>query len=87
MGRVYHRDRLGRFAPKGFSGQTGGRGARLMGPGKQRAGGGQRISGDAAKRSGTLSATRRSSSNASLSNQQKRDMKSRQVQLERSLSR
>ena len=51
MGRVYHRDRLGRFAPKGFSGQTGGRGARLMGPGKQRAGGGQRISGDALRSS------------------------------------
>jgi len=42
MGRVYHRDRLGRFAPKGYSGQTGGRGARLKGPGKQRAGGGKR---------------------------------------------
>jgi hypothetical protein len=43
MARTYHRDRLGRFAAKGFSGQTGGQGARLMSPGRNRQGGGARI--------------------------------------------
>jgi len=38
MGRVYHRDRLGRFAPKGYSGQTSGRGARLTSKGDTGAG-------------------------------------------------
>lgn len=39
-GRKYVRDSIGRFASKGFSGQTGGRGARLKGKGKKRDGGG-----------------------------------------------
>jgi len=40
MARRYARDAKGRFAPKGYSGQTGGRGARLKGGGKKREGGG-----------------------------------------------
>jgi len=39
-GRRYVRDAKGRFASKGFSGQTGGRGARLKSAGKKREGGG-----------------------------------------------
>jgi len=39
-GRKYVRDSIGRFASKGFSGQTGGRGARLKAKGKKRDGGG-----------------------------------------------
>lgn len=39
-GRKYARDSIGRFASKGFSGQTGGRGARLKAKGKKRDGGG-----------------------------------------------
>jgi len=42
MARRYTRDARGRFASGGFSGQTGGRGARLMAKGT-RAGGGARI--------------------------------------------
>tara|TARA_S200002703_G_scaffold124622_1_gene110772 strand:- start:435 stop:1097 length:663 start_codon:yes stop_codon:yes gene_type:complete len=41
-GRRYVRDAKGRFASKGFSGQTGGRGARLKAAGKKREGGGKR---------------------------------------------
>ena len=41
MARRYTRDAKGRFAPKGYSGQTGGRGARLKGgAGNSRKGGG-----------------------------------------------
>lgn len=40
MARRYVRDAKGRFAPKGYSGQTSGRGARLKGGGKKREGGG-----------------------------------------------
>lgn len=43
MARRYTRDARGRFASGGFSGQTGGRGARLMSGGRSRAGGGARI--------------------------------------------
>jgi len=39
-GRKYVRDSIGRFASKGFSGQTSGRGARLKAKGKKRDGGG-----------------------------------------------
>lgn len=39
-GRKYVRDSIGRFASKGYSGQTGGRGARLKAKGKKRDGGG-----------------------------------------------
>lgn len=42
MARRYVRDAKGRFASKGYSGQTGGRGARLKSAGKTRAGGGKR---------------------------------------------
>jgi hypothetical protein len=42
MASRYVRDAKGRFAPKGYSGQTGGRGARLKSAGKTRAGGGKR---------------------------------------------
>ncbi len=40
MARTYRRDARGRFAGGGYSGQTGGRGARLKGGGNKRAGGG-----------------------------------------------
>lgn len=49
MARTYIRDRLGRFAPKGFQGQTSGRGARLMAPGKSRKGGGSKITSGSIK--------------------------------------
>jgi hypothetical protein len=39
-GRKYVRDSIGRFASKGFSGQSSGRGARLKSKGKKRDGGG-----------------------------------------------
>jgi len=39
-GRRYVRDSIGRFAPKGYSGQTSGRGARLKAKGKKRDGAG-----------------------------------------------
>jgi len=39
-GRKYTRDAIGRFAGKGYSGQTSGRGARLKAKGKKRDGGG-----------------------------------------------
>lgn len=51
MARAYKRDKRGRFAPKGYAGQTSGRGARLMGQG-ERKGGGARIS--TARPSGTI---------------------------------
>lgn len=41
-GRRYVRDAKGRFASKGYTGQTGGRGARLKAAGKKREGGGER---------------------------------------------
>lgn len=40
MARTYKRDARGRFAGGGYSGQTGGRGARLKSAGSKRAGGG-----------------------------------------------
>ena len=40
MARTYRRDARGRFAGGGFSGQSGGRGARLKGGGAKRSGGG-----------------------------------------------
>lgn len=55
MARRYVRDAKGRFASKGYSGQTGGRGARLKGSGKKREGGGAKSnllgSGDQARTS------------------------------------
>jgi hypothetical protein len=53
VARRYVRDARGRFAGKGFSGQTTGKGARLMSPGKTRSGGGSKIT--LSKRGGTVS--------------------------------
>ena len=55
MARSYRRDARGRFAGGGYSGQTGGRGARLMAKG-QRAGGGVKMK--AARVGGTVSKPR-----------------------------
>lgn len=52
MARTYRRDARGRFAGGGYSGQSGGRGARLKGGGATRAGGGAKMK--AARVSGTL---------------------------------
>lgn len=54
MARRYVRDARGRFASKGYSGQTGGRGARLKGSGKQRDGGGAVVQ---PKRAGEIKGT------------------------------
>lgn len=54
MARRYVRDARGRFAPKGYSGQTGGRGARLKGSGKKREGGGAVVQ---PKRAGEIKGT------------------------------
>jgi len=59
MARRYVRDAKGRFASKGYSGQTGGRGARLKSAGKTRAGGGSRIDIGTGKPAGTISGTKR----------------------------
>lgn len=66
MARRYVRDAKGRFAPKGYTGQTGGRGARLKGSGKKREGGGAKANllgpGDQAMTSvpkGTIGKTRK----------------------------
>jgi hypothetical protein len=56
MARTYRRDARGRFAGGGFSGQSGGRGARLKAKGA-RAGGGAKVS--AAKRSTPSGAIRK----------------------------
>jgi len=57
MARRYVRDAKGRFAPKGYSGQTGGRGARLKsGKGNTRKGGGAKM--NAAAPGGTISKPR-----------------------------
>lgn len=54
-GRRYVRDAKGRFASKGFSGQTGGRGARLKsGKGNTRQGGGEKVKVSGAKSSGII---------------------------------
>lgn len=59
-GRRYVRDAKGRFASKGFSGQTGGRGARLKSAGKKREGGGEKTKITAISSKGTLKAKPRS---------------------------
>ena len=59
-GRRYVRDAKGRFASKGFSGQTGGRGARLKSAGKKREGGGEKTKITATSSKGTLKAKPRS---------------------------
>lgn len=59
-GRRYARDAKGRFAPKGYVGQTGGRGARLKSAGKKREGGGEKTKITATSSKGTLKAKPRS---------------------------
>jgi hypothetical protein len=61
VARVYKRDKLGRFASSGYSGQSSGRGARLTGSGN-RDGGGARM--QAARPSGTLSRSGKPSAKA-----------------------
>jgi hypothetical protein len=56
MARTYRRDARGRFAGGGFSGQSGGRGARLKGGGKTRDGGGAKMKG--ARTDGTVAKPR-----------------------------
>ena len=56
MARSYRRDARGRFAGGGYSGQTGGRGARLKGGGGKRAGGGAKA--QSGRVSGTVSKPR-----------------------------
>ena len=56
MARTYRRDARGRFAGGGFSGQSGGRGARLKGGGKTRDGGGAKMKG--ARTGGTVAKSR-----------------------------
>jgi len=59
MARRYIRDARGRFAAKGFSGQTGGRGARLKsGKGNTRDTGGARTTKGTGKPKGTISKTK-----------------------------
>jgi hypothetical protein len=59
MARRYVRDARGRFAGKGFSGQTGGRGARLKsGKGNTRDTGGARTTKGTGKPKGTISKTK-----------------------------
>ena len=57
-GRKYIRDAIGRFAGKGYSGQTSGRGARLKAKGKKRAEGGARTTKGTGKPKGTISKTK-----------------------------
>ena len=59
-GRRYVRDAKGRFASKGYVGQTGGRGARLKAAGKKREGGGEKTKITATSSKGTLKAKPRS---------------------------
>ena len=59
-GRRYARDAKGRFASKGYVGQTGGRGARLKSAGKKREGGGEKTKITATSSKGTLKAKPRS---------------------------
>ena len=56
MARKYRRDARGRFAGGGYSGQTGGRGARLKSGGAKRVGGG--VKAKAARAGGTVSKPR-----------------------------
>lgn len=75
MARRYVRDAKGRFAPKGYSGQTGGRGARLKGgKGNVRSGGGERITRGSGKPKGTISGTKRGRSSDAAERMIKRDI-------------
>ena len=79
MARRYVRDAKGRFASKGYSGQTGGRGARLKSAGKTRAGGGSRIDKGTGKPAGTISGTKRGRSSDAAERMIKRDTASNKV--------
>ena len=57
-GRKYTRDAIGRFAGKGYSGQTSGRGARLKAKGKKRDEGGAKTTRGTGKPKGTISKTK-----------------------------
>ena len=57
-GRKYTRDAIGRFAGKGYSGQTSGRGARLKAKGKKRVEGGAKTTRGTGKPKGTISKTK-----------------------------
>lgn len=74
MARRYVRDARGRFAPKGYSGQTGGRGARLKTKGNVRAGGGRRTTRGSGKPEGTISGTKRGRSSDAAERMIRRDM-------------
>jgi hypothetical protein len=79
MARRYVRDAKGRFASKGYGGQTGGRGARLKSAGKTRAGGGSRIDTGTGKPAGTISRTKRGRSSDAAERMIKRDTASNKV--------
>lgn len=75
MARRYVRDAKGRFAGKGFSGQTGGRGARLKsGKGNIRDTGGARATVGTGKPKGTVSGTKVGRSSDSAERMIKRDI-------------
>ena len=75
MARRYVRDAKGRFAGKGFSGQTGGRGARLKsGKGNTRDTGGARATVGTGKPRGTISGTKVGRSSDSAERMIKRDI-------------
>lgn len=75
MARRYVRDAKGRFAGKGFSGQTGGRGARLKsGKGNTRDTGGARATVGTGKPKGTISGTKVGRSSDSAERMIKRDI-------------
>lgn len=59
-GRRYVRDAKGRFASKGYVGQTGGRGARLKSAGKKREGGGEKTKITSTASKGVIKAKPRS---------------------------
>jgi len=75
MARRFVRDAKGRFAGKGFSGQTGGRGARLKsGKGNTRDTGGARATVGTGKPKGTVSGTKVGRSSDSAERMIKRDI-------------
>ena len=79
------RDTRGRFASYGYTGQTGGRGARLTSKGNKRDGGGAKM--QAARPAGTIGKSARQPKPVQLSSQQKRSIKNQQIEASRSASR
>lgn len=75
MARRYARDAKGRFAGKGYAGQTSGRGARLTSKGDT--GAGKRISSGTGKPAGTISGTKRGRSSDAVERAIARDTKAR----------